>query len=84
MKHFLGEVDEDMVDFILENLRDRKGPQDVIEGIEPVSRPTCLLDETDQKVFAEEAPPFVHDLWRQIIFESAAYVAGVDTGTMLV
>ncbi|RXK35530.1 hypothetical protein M231_07209 [Tremella mesenterica] len=70
MRHFLGEVDDDLVDFVLEHLRARKGPNSLIEGIEPV--------------FAEEAPPFVHDLWRQIIFESAAYVAGVESGTMQV
>ena len=39
MKALLGEVDEDLADFVLEHLRDRKGPEELTEGIEPVS---CL------------------------------------------
>ncbi len=37
MRDILGEVDEDLADFILEHLRERKGADDLIEGIEPVS-----------------------------------------------
>jgi len=39
MKDLLGEVDEDLADFVIEHLRDKKGPDDLVEGLEPVSRP---------------------------------------------
>jgi len=38
MKDLLGEVDEDLADFVIEHLRDKKGPDDLVEGLEPVSR----------------------------------------------
>ena len=36
MKDLLGEVDEDLAEFVLEHLRDRKGPDDLVDGLEPV------------------------------------------------
>ena len=41
MKDLLGEVDEDLADFVLEHLRDKKGAAEIIEGIEPVSAILC-------------------------------------------
>lgn len=40
IKSSLGEADEDLVDFVLENIRDRKRPEDIIDGLDPVS---CLF-----------------------------------------
>jgi RNA-binding protein 25 len=37
MKELLGDVDEDLADFVLEQVRERKSPDDVVEGLEPVS-----------------------------------------------
>jgi hypothetical protein len=37
IKSSLGEADEDLVDFVLENIRDRKRPEDIIDGLDPVS-----------------------------------------------
>jgi hypothetical protein len=37
IKASLGEADEDLVDFVLENIRDRKRPEDIIDGLDPVS-----------------------------------------------
>jgi hypothetical protein len=41
MKGLLGEVDEDLADFVLEHLKERKGAADLVEGIEPVSLTSC-------------------------------------------
>ena len=39
MVKYLGELeDDDLVMFVLEHLKDHKGPQKLIEGLEPVSR----------------------------------------------
>jgi hypothetical protein len=37
MKELLGDVDEDLADFVLEQVRERKSPDDVVDGLEPVS-----------------------------------------------
>lgn len=84
MKDLLGEVDEDLADFVIEHLRDKKGPDDLVEGLEPVSRSRCGLWQANDEVFAEEASVFVNSLWRQLVFESAAFKVGVESGTMLV
>ncbi|WVR05586.1 hypothetical protein IAU60_002605 [Kwoniella sp. DSM 27419] len=67
---FLGELDHDLVDFVLEQIRDKKGADDVVDGLEPV--------------LAEDAEKFVVQLWRLLAFESAAYRAGLDSGSMTV
>jgi hypothetical protein len=36
MKELLGDVDEDLADFVLEQVRERKSPDDVVNGLEPV------------------------------------------------
>ena len=38
----------------------------------------------DVQVFAEEAVRFVVALWRQIVFESAAYKVSADTGDVMI
>ncbi|KAK8865624.1 hypothetical protein IAR55_000768 [Kwoniella newhampshirensis] len=68
MTDFLGELDQDLADFVLEHLRDRKGADELVEGLEPV--------------LAEDAESFVVQLWIQLAFESAAYKVGLDTGPM--
>ena len=45
MTKHLGELDDDdLVMFVVEHLKDHKGPQKLVEGLEPVSRKvdTCL------------------------------------------
>ena len=39
MTKYLGELDDDdLVMFVVEHLKDHKGPQKLVEGLEPVSR----------------------------------------------
>lgn len=38
---YLGEVDQDLADFIMENIAERKRPDAMVEGLEPVS---CVID----------------------------------------
>ena len=38
MTEYLGELeDDDLVMFVVEHLKDKKGPQKLVEGLEPVS-----------------------------------------------
>ncbi|KAK4687335.1 RNA-binding protein 25, partial [Tremellales sp. Uapishka_1] len=69
MTDFLGEADEDLANFVLEHVREKKGPSELVEGLEPV-----LVDE---------ATTYVVQLWRLLAFESAAYIAGIETGAMM-
>jgi RNA-binding protein 25 len=40
MVRYLGELeDDDLIMFVLEHLKDHKGPQKLVEGIEPVRLP---------------------------------------------
>ncbi|KAF8158439.1 hypothetical protein B0H34DRAFT_656642 [Crassisporium funariophilum] len=71
MMKYLGEMEEeDLIMFVLEHLKDHKGPQKLIEGLEPV--------------LEEEAVELVVSVWRQIIFESMAYNEGLLTEKVLV
>lgn len=71
MVKYLGEMEEDdLIMFVLEHLKDHKGPQKLVEGLEPV--------------LEEEAAELTVNLWRQIIFESMAYGEGILTEKMLV
>lgn len=70
MREFIGEVDEDLAEFVVEQVKARKAPDDFVDGLEPV--------------LAEEAVAFTVKLWRLLTFESMAYQAGMETGTMLV
>ncbi|KAI0354814.1 hypothetical protein OH77DRAFT_1404321 [Trametes cingulata] len=71
MTKYLGELeDDDLIMFVLEHLKDHKGPQKLVEGLEPV--------------LEEEAVEFVISIWRQIIFESMAYGEGLHTEKMMV
>lgn len=36
MRNLLGEVDEDLADFIFEHLREHKGPDNLFDDLEPV------------------------------------------------
>ena len=44
IKASLGDPDEDLVDFVLENIRDRKRPEDIIDGLEPVCYSVSSLE----------------------------------------
>jgi hypothetical protein len=71
MTQYLGQLDDDdLVMFVVEHLKDHKGPAKLVEGLEPV--------------LVEEAEEFVLALWRQVVFESAAYAEGLETGDVLV
>ncbi|KAI8986138.1 hypothetical protein BD414DRAFT_416880 [Trametes punicea] len=71
MTKYLGELeDDDLIMFVLEHLKDHKGPQKLIEGLEPV--------------LEEEAAELVISVWRQLIFESMAYGEGLHTEKMMV
>ncbi|CAE6416572.1 unnamed protein product [Rhizoctonia solani] len=67
LEEYLGELDDDdMVVFIADHVRGRKGPVELVEALEPV--------------LVEEATDLVLALWRQVAFESAAYGDGLETG----
>ncbi|KAF8895252.1 hypothetical protein BD779DRAFT_1735992 [Infundibulicybe gibba] len=71
MMKFLGEMEEeDLIMFVLEHLKDHKGPQRLVEGLAPV--------------LEEEAVELTISVWRQVIFESMAYNEGLLTDKMLV
>ncbi|KAJ3556758.1 hypothetical protein NM688_g1842 [Phlebia brevispora] len=71
MVKYLGELeDDDLVMFVLEHLKDHKGPHKLIEGLEPV--------------LEEEAQELAISVWRQVIFESMAYGEGLHTERMMV
>ncbi|KAF9232313.1 hypothetical protein BU15DRAFT_90684 [Melanogaster broomeanus] len=70
MMKYLGELeDDDLIMFVLEHLKDHKGPQKLVEGLEPV--------------LEEEAVEFAVHVWRQVIFESMAYGEGLLTERMM-
>ncbi|KAH7910485.1 hypothetical protein BJ138DRAFT_1135995 [Hygrophoropsis aurantiaca] len=71
MVKYLGELeDDDLIMFVLEHLKDHKGPQKLVEGLEPV--------------LEEEAQEYAISIWRQIIFESMAYGEGLHTERLMV
>ena len=87
MVKFLGEMEEDdLILFVLEHLKDHKGPQKLVEGLEPVRNSRSIIDSGSQssQVLEEEAAELVIGVWRQIIFESMAYGEGLLTEKMMV
>ncbi|KAF9464207.1 hypothetical protein BDZ94DRAFT_1162632 [Collybia nuda] len=71
MIKYLGEMEEeDLIMFVLEHLKDHKGPLKLVEGLEPV--------------LEEEASELTVSVWRQVIFESMAYGDGLLTDKLLV
>ncbi|KAG8771732.1 hypothetical protein FRC20_000748 [Serendipita sp. 405] len=70
IEEYLGDVDDDLVMFLIEHLKDRKPPGKMVEGLEPV--------------LEDEAIPFVVAIWRQVVFESVAYGEALETGLLLV
>ncbi|KAF8430971.1 hypothetical protein L210DRAFT_3651362 [Boletus edulis BED1] len=71
MVKYLGELeDDDLIMFVLEHLKDHKGPLKLVDGLEPV--------------LEEEAQEFAISVWRQVIFESMAYGEGLLTERMMV
>ncbi|KAF9018967.1 hypothetical protein BDZ89DRAFT_959633 [Hymenopellis radicata] len=71
MVKYLGEMEEeDLIMFVLEHLKDHKGPQKLVEGLEPV--------------LEEEAIELVVSVWRQVIFESMAYGEGLHSEKVFV
>ncbi|CAE6516921.1 unnamed protein product [Rhizoctonia solani] len=71
LEEYLGELDDDdMVVFIADHVRGRKGPVELVEALEPV--------------LVEEATDLVMALWRQVAFESAAYGDGLESGNNFV
>jgi hypothetical protein len=54
IKSSLGEVDEDLVDFVLENIRDRKRPEDIIDGLDPVSNLITVVLELTSRYWTKK------------------------------
>ncbi|KIK73806.1 hypothetical protein PAXRUDRAFT_573854 [Paxillus rubicundulus Ve08.2h10] len=70
MMKYLGELeDDDLIMFVLEHLKDHKGPLKLVESLE--------------QVLEEEAQEFSLSIWRQVIFESMAYGEGLLTERMM-
>ncbi|QRV78825.1 RNA recognition motif protein [Ceratobasidium sp. AG-Ba] len=64
---YLGELDDDdMVVFIVDHVKGRKPPQELVEALEPV--------------LVEEATDLVLAIWRQVVFESGCYGEGLESG----
>ncbi|KAF7317845.1 hypothetical protein MKEN_00872400 [Mycena kentingensis (nom. inval.)] len=72
MTQYLGDAEEaeELIMFVVEHLKDHKGPAKLIEGLEPV--------------LEEEATAVTVAVWRQLIFESMAYSEGLHTERMYV
>lgn len=59
MIKYLGELeDDDMVMFVLEHLKDHKGPQKLVEGLEPVRLLFINLSQIITVVFSIDTNPF--------------------------
>ncbi|KAJ7139400.1 hypothetical protein C8R44DRAFT_605082 [Mycena epipterygia] len=69
---YLGDAEEaeELIMFVVEHLKDHKGPAKLVEGLEPV--------------LEEEAAELTTAVWRQLIFESMAYGEGLHTDRILV
>ncbi|WWC68325.1 uncharacterized protein I206_102250 [Kwoniella pini CBS 10737] len=70
INELLGELDADLVEFVIEQVKEKKGSDDLVDGLEPI--------------LAEEAESFVVQLWKLLIFESEAFKIGLSTGAMMV
>ncbi|KAJ7508259.1 hypothetical protein B0H11DRAFT_21373 [Mycena galericulata] len=72
MTQYLGDAEEaeELIMFVVEHLKDHKGPAKLVEGLEPV--------------LEEEAVEVTAAVWRQLIFESMAYGEGLHTDRMFV
>ncbi|KAJ7804678.1 hypothetical protein B0H14DRAFT_3091758 [Mycena olivaceomarginata] len=72
MTQYLGDAEEaeELIMFVVEHLKDHKGPTKLTEGLEPV--------------LEEEAVEVTTAVWRQLIFESMAYGEGLHTDRMFV
>lgn len=91
MTDYLGELDDDdLVNFVIDKVKARATPDEIVEGVEPVS---VTLNTEDHPMIAysvaslpisqvldEDAESLVISLWRLLAFESTAYAAGLDTG----
>ena len=88
MTKYLGELeDDDLVLFSVEHLKDHKGPQKLVEGLEPVRfflATSLIFSHSRSQVLEEEAVELVIAVWRQVIFESMAYGEGLHTERSLV
>jgi len=72
MTQYLGDAEEaeELIMFVVEHLKDHKGPAKLVEGLEPV--------------LEEEAVEVTTAVWRQLVFESMAYGDGLHTDRMFV
>ncbi|KAJ7178702.1 hypothetical protein C8R43DRAFT_974142 [Mycena crocata] len=72
MTQYLGDAEEaeELIMFVVEHLKDHKGPAKLVEGLEPV--------------LEEEAAEVTTAVWRQLVFESMAYGEGLHTDRMVV
>ncbi|KAJ7761189.1 hypothetical protein DFH07DRAFT_918376 [Mycena maculata] len=72
MTQYLGDAEEaeELIMFVVEHLKDHRGPAKLVEGLEPV--------------LEEEAAELTSAVWRQLIFESMAYSDGLHTDRMFV
>ncbi|KAJ7089706.1 hypothetical protein B0H15DRAFT_838857 [Mycena belliarum] len=72
MTQYLGDAEEaeELIMFVVEHLKDHKGPAKLVEGLEPV--------------LEEEATEVTTAVWRQLIFESMAYGEGLHTDRIYV
>ncbi|KAJ7186687.1 hypothetical protein C8R46DRAFT_1057724 [Mycena filopes] len=72
MTQYLGDAEEaeELIMFVVEHLKDHKGPAKLTEGLEPV--------------LEEEAVEVTTAVWRQLIFESMAYGEGLHTDRVFV
>ncbi|KAL7412506.1 hypothetical protein BDY24DRAFT_393154 [Mrakia frigida] len=68
---YLGEMeDDDLLNFVLDHIRERKSASDLVEGLE--------------MILEDEATPFAVSIWRAVLFESIASSEGLETKEMTV
>jgi RNA-binding protein 25 len=73
--------------FVIEHLKDHKGPSKLVEELESVRDSVHTSPNRSLivfKVLVDETASFVIAIWRQIVFESVAYGEALETGSLLV
>lgn len=66
----LGMEEDDLSNAIIQQINEQSAPEGLLETLEPV--------------LEEDAAQVVSSIWRQLAFETAAYTAGLTTGSMTI
>ncbi|KIO02861.1 hypothetical protein M404DRAFT_39474, partial [Pisolithus tinctorius Marx 270] len=75
--------DDDLTMFVVEHLKDHKGPQKLVESLEP-ARMYSRTQSLFRHIVLEEAQEFAINIWRQVIFECMACGEALQTERMTI